>query len=133
MIKNTLKQMKFEDKTVKSTQFCLFSLASMISRSFQTIRRMREAWKWEAYVQTQSFSSESPVKYLHVGRRRIRISPNLGEQDQSNALPQGQRRQPNPHPMPSLPPPPPPLLDQFTVLTVFKGSIQTVSFFSNIM
>ena len=108
--------MKFEDKTVKSTQFCLISLASMISRPFQTIRRMREEWKWEAYVRTQSFSSESPVKYLHVGRRKIRISPNLGEQDQSNALPQGQRRQSNPHPMPSPPPPPTPHTNGITLI-----------------
>ena len=63
----------------------------MISRSFQTVRRMREAWKWETYVRSQSFSSESAVKYLHVGRRKIQISPPLGEQDQSNALPQGQK------------------------------------------
>ena len=46
---------------------------------------MREAWKRETYV--QSFSSESAVKYLHVGRRKIQISPPPGEQDQSNALP----------------------------------------------
>ena len=77
----------------------------MISRSFQTVRRMREAWKRETYVRSQSFSSESAVKYLHVGRRKIQISPPLGEQDQSNALPQGQQRQSNPHPMPCLPPP----------------------------
>ena len=68
---------------------------------------MREAWKRETYVRSQSFSSESAVKYLHVGRRKIQISPPLGEQDQSNALPQGQQRQSNPHPMPCLPPPPP--------------------------
>ena len=59
----------------------------MISRSFQTVRRMREAWKWETYVRSQSFSSESAVKYLHIGRRKIQISPPPGEQDQSNALP----------------------------------------------
>ena len=56
------------------------------------------------HVRSQSFSSESAVKYLHVGRRKIQISPPLGEQDQSNALPQGQQRQSNPHPMPCLPP-----------------------------
>ena len=67
---------------------------------------MREAWKRETYVRSQSFSSESAVKYLHVGRRKIQISPPLGQQDQSNALPQGQQRQSNPHPMPCLPPPP---------------------------
>ena len=76
----------------------------MISRSFQTVRRMREAWKQETFVQSQSFLSESAVKYLHVGRRKIQIFPPLGEQDQSYALPQGQQRQSNPHPMPSLPP-----------------------------
>ena len=37
----------------------------------------------------QSFTYESAVKYLHVVRRNIQISPPLGEQDQSN-----------PHPMP---------------------------------
>ena len=63
---------------------------------------MHEAWKRETYV--QSFSSESAVKYLHVGRRKIQISPPLGQQDQSNALPQGQQRRSNPHPMPCLPP-----------------------------
>ena len=67
---------------------------------------MREAWKRETYVRSQSFSSESAVKYLHVGRRKIQISPPLGEQDQSNALPQGQQRQSNPHPMPCSPPRP---------------------------
>ena len=46
--------MKCEDKIVKSTH----------SRSFQTVRRMREAWKTETYVRSQSFSSESAVKYL---------------------------------------------------------------------
>jgi len=54
----------------------------------------------ETDVRSQSFSSESAVKYLHVGRRKIQISPPLGEQDQSNALPQGQQKQSNPHPMP---------------------------------
>ena len=58
----------------------------------------------ETYVRPQSFSSESAVKYLHVGRRKIQISPPLGEQDRSNALPQGQQRQSNPHPMPCLSP-----------------------------
>ena len=63
---------------------------------------MREAWKRETYVRSKSFSSESAVKYLHVGRRKIQTSPPLGEQDQSNALPQGQQRQSNPNPMPCL-------------------------------
>ena len=65
----------------------------MTSRSFQTVRRMREAWKCETDVPSQSFSPKSAVKYLHVGRRKIQISPLLGEQDQSNSLPQGQQRQ----------------------------------------
>ena len=78
----------------------------MTSWSFQTVWRMREAWNRETYVRSQSFSSESAVKYLHVGRRKIQISPPLGEQDQSNALTQGQQRQPNPPPLPRPPPPP---------------------------
>ena len=79
----------------------------MISTSFQTVQYMHEAWKQETYVQSQSFSSESAVKYLHVGHRKIQISPPLGEQDQSNAQPQGQQRQSNPHPIPCSSPPPP--------------------------
>ena len=75
---------------------------------------MREAWKWETYVRSQSFSSESAVKYLHFGRRKIQISPPLGEQDQSNDLPQGQQRQSNLHPMPCLPPSTP--LTGFTLI-----------------
>ena len=43
----------------------------------------------------------------HVGRRKIQISPPTGEQDWSNALPQGLQRQSNPFPMPFLSPPPP--------------------------
>ena len=43
----------------------------------------------------------------HVGRRKIQISPPTGEQDWSNALPQGQQRQSNPFPMPFLSPPSP--------------------------
>ena len=91
---------QIENKTVKSTQPSLVLIVSMTSWSFQTVRRMREAWKRETYVPSQSFSSESAVKYLHVGQRKIQISPRLGQQDQSNALPQGQQRQSNPHPIP---------------------------------
>ena len=90
----------------------LFSVASMTSWSFQTVRRMREAWQRETGARYQSFSPKSAVKYIHVGRRKIQISPRPGEQDQSNALPQGQTRQSNPHPMPCLSasPLPPPAL-----------------------
>ena len=41
----------------------------------------------------------------HVGRRKIQISPPRGEQDWSNALPQGQQKQSNPPPCPAPPPP----------------------------
>ena len=102
LIKNTLKQTKFEDKTVKSTKL---SLVPVGLHDFQTVWRMREACKRETYVRSKSFSSESAVKNLHVGRRKIQISPPLGEQDQSNAPPQGQQRQSNSHAMPCLPPP----------------------------
>ena len=64
----------------------------MISRSFQTVRRVREAWKWgNIYVRSQSLSSESAVKSLPtaVPRRAKKDSniPSPGEQDWSNALP----------------------------------------------
>ena len=58
------------------------------------------------YVRSSLFrlsrqSNPSPRR-SHVRRRKIQISPPLGEQDWSNALPQGQQRQSNPHPMPCL-------------------------------
>ena len=82
---------------------------------------MRDARKRETYVRSHSFSSELAVKYLHVGRRKIQISPPPGEQDQSNALPRGKQRQSNPHPMPCLPPPPPPPpLARFTLIGAYR-------------
>ena len=76
----------------------------MTSSSFQTLRRMREAWKRETYVRCQSFS-ELAVKYLHVGRRNIQISPPLGEQEQCPTPGPTNTIKSPPH---ALPPPPPP-------------------------
>ena len=56
-------------------------MASMIVQIFQTVRRMREALKRETFARSQSLSSESAVKYPHVGRRKIQIFPPPGEQD----------------------------------------------------
>ena len=89
---------------------------------------MREAWKRETYVRSQSFSSESAVKYLHVGRRKIQISPRLplGEQGQSIALPipKGQQRQSNARPPHALPPPPPRRHDIDRSITLAKLLVQ---------
>ena len=116
-IKNTLKQTKFEENTVKSTQlslvlvglhdFQIFPDRKAHAWSQERSFSLGEAWKWETYVRSQSFSSESTVKYLYVRRRKIQISPPQGEQDQSNALFQGQQRHSNPYPMPCAPPPHP--------------------------
>ena len=74
---------------------CLLSL--MASMIFQTVR---------ACVKRGSGNICSvSVFFVRVGSQ---ISPPPGEQDQLNALPQGQQRQSNPHPMPCPPPPPPP-------------------------
>ena len=84
-----------------------FSLAFMISRSFQTVPSLREAWKrgniCSVSVSFVRVGSQIYTRPSHVGRRNIQISPPLGEQDRSNTLPQGQQRQSNPHPMPCLP------------------------------
>ena len=98
------KQTKFGDKTVKSTQLSLVSVGLHDFLMFPD--RTAHAWSAEAgnICSLSVFSSESAVKCLHLGRRKIQISPSLGEQDQSNALPQGQQRQSNPHPMPCPPP-----------------------------
>ena len=92
--------------TIKSTHlnFGLFSLASMISRSFQTVRRVRQAWKWGNICSVSSVRVGSQI-HPHVspmlGEEYSNI-PSPGDQDWSNALPQGQQRQSNPHPMPSF-------------------------------
>ena len=45
-------------------------------------KQVKTSWgNRKTYVRSQSFSSESAVKYLHVGRGKIQISPPLGEQD----------------------------------------------------
>ena len=73
----------------------------MVSRSFQTTCRVREAWKWgNIYSVSVSFVRVGSQIHPHVGQRKIQMSPPPGEQDWSNALPQGQQRQSNPHPMP---------------------------------
>ena len=94
---------KFEDKTVKSTQLSLVLVGLHDFQSFPD--RTAHAWS----VEVGNICSVSVffvrVVSLHVRRRKIQISPPLGEQDQSNALSQGQQRQSNPHPMP-LPPRP---------------------------
>ena len=95
---------KFEDKTVKPTQL---SLVLVGLHDFQIFPdRTAHAWS----VEVGNICSVSVffvrVLSLHVGWRKIQISPPLGEQVQSNALPQGQQRQSNPHPMPYLPAPP---------------------------
>ena len=83
LIKNTLKQTKFEVETVKSTHLSL------------------------VLVGLYDICSVT-VSFFRVGSQ---ISPRRAkteEQDQSNAPLQGQQRQSNPHLMPCLPPSPSP-------------------------
>ena len=83
------KKTRYNKRNLKTKQwnplgFRLFSLASV--HDFQIFPdRTAHAWSVEVgtYIRSQSFSSELAVKYLHVGRRKIQISPPLGEQDQS--------------------------------------------------
>ena len=64
---------------------------------------MREAWKRETYVRSQSFRPSRQSNISTSGEERFKYPLPRGEQDQSNALPQGQQRQSNPHPMPCPP------------------------------
>ena len=89
MIRNTLKQTKFKDKTVKSTLTLVKGLHGF--PDFPDRARMRGSG---------NICSVS-VFFVRVGSQ---ISPPPGEQDQLNALPQRQQRQSNPHPMPCPPP-----------------------------
>ena len=88
----------------------LFSVASMTSWSFQTVRRMREAWQRETDARYQSFSPKSAVKYIHVGRRKIQISPPPGRTRSVKCPTPGPTKtiKSPPHALP--PPPPPPAL-----------------------
>ena len=70
LIKNTLKKRNLRTKQWNPLSFRLFPLASMISRSFQTVRRMREAW----WGETCSVS----VFFVRVGSQ---ISPRRAKKD----------------------------------------------------
>ena len=91
-----LKQTKFEDKTVKSTQLSLVLIGLHDFQIFPD--RTAHAWS----VEVGNICSVS-VFFVRVGSqisqlraKKDQISPLVGEQDQSNALPQGQQRQSNP-------------------------------------
>ena len=66
----------------------------MISRSFQTVRRVREAWMFSRPSRQSNIPTSVPRR-SHVGRREIQTFPPPAEQDRSNALHQGQQRNPN--------------------------------------
>ena len=99
--KNTLKQTKFEDKTVKST---LLSLVRFGLHDLQ-IFRDRTAHAWSVEVRSQNFSSESAVKYLHVERRKIQIS--FSWENKISPMPYPRANKENQIPPPCPPPPPP--------------------------
>ena len=106
MIKNTLKQTKFEDKTVKSTQL---SLGSSWSSWFPDLSRpygacVKRGSGKHNYVRSQSFLSESAVKNIHVGRKKDSNIPSPGRTRSVKCPTQGQQRQLNPDPMPCPPP-----------------------------
>ena len=97
MIKNTLKQTKFEDKTVKSTQ------PSLVLTGLHEFLIFLKPYG--ACVKRGSGKHMFGLSLFRPSRQsNISTSGEPGEQDQSNALPQGQQRQSNPHPMPCLPP-----------------------------
>ena len=86
--------MKYEDKTVKYTQVSLVLIA-MISRPYGAcLKRISGKHMFGLSLFHLSWQSNTS---------KIQISPPLGEQDHSNALPQGTIKSP-PH---SLHPPPP--------------------------
>ena len=69
---------------------------------------MCEVWKQETYVRSLSFSSESAIKYLHVGRRKIQISPPpaLPRENEISQMPYPRDNKDNQ--IPTLCPAPPP-------------------------
>ena len=89
----------------------------MISRSFQTVRRVREAWKWGnicsvsvSFVRVGSqilphVGPTSGPRRARVGRREIQISPPPGEQDYIGQMPYPRANKDNqiPTPCPASP------------------------------
>ena len=90
LIKNTLKQTKFEVKTVKSPSLRLFSLAFMTSWYFQTVRRMREAFR-----PSRQSSGEERFKYPLPWENKISPMP----------YPRANKDNQIPNPCPASPPP----------------------------
>ena len=119
MIKNTLKQTKFEDKTVKSTQLSLVPVGLYDFQIFPD--HMREAWKRETYVRSQSSSSESAVKYLLSSEQRFKYP--LPWENKVSQMPHPRANKDNqiPAPCPASPPPPPPA--GMTLISALRGAV----------
>ena len=67
---------------------------------FQPDRVFRFKNRTSIYFDTAKYLLNVQLILVHVERRKIQISPPPGEQDRSNAPPQGQHRQSNPQPTP---------------------------------
>ena len=82
---------------------------------------MREAWKRETYVRSQSSSSESAVKYLLSGEQRFKY-PLPCENKVSQMLhPRANKDNQTPSPCPASPPPPPPA--GMTLIGALRGAV----------
>ena len=90
---------------INTTHFGLFSLASTISISFQTVRRIREAWLFGLSLFRPSQQSNIPTSVPRRAKKDSKF-PLPVEQDRSSTLPQGQER-PAKSPPHDLRPPPP--------------------------
>ena len=92
---------------------------SMISRSFQTVRRMREAWKWERMFGLSLFRPSWQSNISTSREERFKYPLPWENKISQNALPQRQQRQSNPYPMPPCPASPPPPSAGITVIGAF--------------
>ena len=89
---------------INTTHFGLFSLASTISISFQTVRRMREAWLFDLSLFRPSQQSNIPTSVPRRAKKDSKF-PLPVEQDRSSALPQGRERAAKSPPHDLRPPP----------------------------
>ena len=109
LIKNTLQQTKFEDKTVKSTQL---SLAPVGLHDFQIFPDRNGACVKRGspkhnYVQSQSFLSESTVKINISTSGKERFKYPLPWENKISQTPQLRANKDNQIPTPCPVPPPP--------------------------
>ena len=110
----------------KNSEIHSVSLVPVGLHDFQIFPdRMREAWKRETYVRSQSSSSESAVKYLLSGEQRFKYPLPLENKVSQMPHPRANKNNQIPAPCPasSSPPTPPPTPAGVTLIGALRGAV----------